>query len=124
MSHFNYNKARQFLAEREQHQREMRHQQFLRAQEDAKTIIAFIIEKYKPKRIYQWGSLLKEEHFRGYSDIDIALEGVTNAESFFRLLVEADNLTKFPLDIVCLETIHPLHAESIRKKGIMVYESR
>ena len=77
MPPFDYEKARQFLAERELQRQEKLHDKFLRAQDDCKKIIDLIIKNYHPKRIYQWGSLLNEKFFREYSDIDIALEGVT-----------------------------------------------
>ncbi len=93
-----------------------------RAQRDFDRIIQRIINKYDPLRIYQWGSLLHPEDFSEISDIDIALEGIASTEQFFSLLSEADELTDFPLDVVELEKIHPLHAESIRKKGRLVYE--
>ncbi len=64
-----------------------------------------------------------ERHFTELSDIDIALEGITAPEDFFALLGDAKELTSFPLDIVQLEKIHPLHAQSIRKRGKLIYES-
>ena len=81
-----------------------------------------IIRKYQPEKIYQWGSLLNEKNFTERSDIDIALEGITNPADFFALLGNADELTAFPVDIIQLEKIHPLNAESIKKNGRLVYE--
>ena len=75
-----------------------------------------------PPASYQWGSLLDGEHFDERSDIDIALEGVTDAAAFFALLADAENLTTFSLDIVQLETIHQEFAKSIRARGRVVYE--
>jgi len=40
-----------------------------------------IVREYKPLRIYQWGSLLEDRHFSEISDIDIAVEGITDAET-------------------------------------------
>ncbi|MDZ7318873.1 MAG: nucleotidyltransferase domain-containing protein [candidate division KSB1 bacterium] len=81
-----------------------------------------IIHKYRPAKIYQWGSLLNERLFSEHSDIDIALEGLDSVEDYFALLGDAGEMTSFPLDIVLLEKIHPLHAESIKKKGRLIYE--
>ena len=69
------------------------------------------------------GSLLNKENFRDYSDIDIALEGITTAKIFFAILNSCDKMTTFKLDIVQIEKIHPLHADSIKKRGKLVYES-
>ena len=94
---------------------------FQKANGDFKRIVAMIIEKYQPTRLYQWGSLLEHRQFREYSDIDIAVEGITEPEKVFALLDDADRMTEFPVDIVTLESIHPLHANHIRSKGKMIY---
>jgi len=43
-----------------------------RARDNFAQIVKIIIEKYHPKRIYQWGSLIDGSHFTERSDIDIA----------------------------------------------------
>ncbi|MFH0922118.1 MAG: nucleotidyltransferase domain-containing protein [Fibrobacterota bacterium] len=93
-----------------------------KAEADVRVIIAMIIERYKPQRIYQWGSVLNPASFRDYSDIDIALEGLGHPMDLLHILRDAETLTDFPLDIVELEKIDPIHAESIRSKGKCVYE--
>lgn len=90
---------------------------------DSERIIRFIVEKYRPKRIIQWGSLLKPEQFRDYSDIDLALEGIPDAETFFQLTAEIEKLTSFPLDVVQWEHLQPEFREVILRKGKVVYES-
>jgi predicted nucleotidyltransferase len=95
---------------------------FEQAASDARAIIKMIAERYRPRRIYQWGSLLAPGDFRDYSDIDIAVEGLDSAERFFALYRDAEALTRFPLDLVELEKIEPIHAETIRQKGKIVYE--
>ncbi len=89
---------------------------------DAHAIIDMIVEKFRPNRIYQWGSLLRPGGFKPYSDIDVAVEGVVDTERFFALLGQAQSLTDFPVDIVQLEKIAPEHADDIRKYGRLVYE--
>ena len=115
-------KVRSFLDDRAKQQQNLLKKRFDRAQRDFNKIIQIIINKYDPLRIYQWGSLLHQENFSEISDIDIAVEGIASTEQFFSLLSETDELTNFPLDMIELEKIHPLHAESIRKKGRLVYE--
>lgn len=92
------------------------------AQADADRIVAFIRDTYRPTRILQWGSVIEPAQFREYSDIDIALEGVTEAETFFSLLAHAEEMTEFPVDIVQLERIEPEFRELLLKKGRIVYE--
>jgi len=114
--------VRSFLDRRAKQHKNLLKKRFDRAQRDFDRIIQRIINKYDPLRIYQWGSLLHQEDFSEISDIDIAVEGIASTEQFFSLLSEADELTDFPLDMIELEKINPLHAESIKKKGRLVYE--
>jgi predicted nucleotidyltransferase len=81
-----------------------------------------IIKKYKPEKIYQWGSLLNKKHFSEISDIDIAVQGIGNVGKFFAMFGEADIMTKFDLDLLDIDKIDSIHAESIKKNGRIVYE--
>ncbi len=92
------------------------------ASQDAEAIIRMIIETFKPKAIYQWGSVLDGRQFTEISDIDIAVEGLGSAERYFAMLGEAERLTRFPLDLVEMEHVEPEYAELIRKHGRCVYE--
>jgi predicted nucleotidyltransferase len=89
---------------------------------DAGRIINHIRQTYRPKRIYQWGSLLDGKRFSERSDIDIALEGLGSVQEFFAILGEAERMTNFPIDIIQIEDIHPQYAELIRSRGRIVYE--
>ena len=97
---------------------------FERAKKDCKRIVDYLISEFNPKRIYQWGSLVYPERFSEISDIDIAVEVDVPPEEFFRMLVEVDNMTDLPVDIVEIDKIHPHHADSIRKYGKLVYERK
>ena len=81
-----------------------------------------IVDRYSPNRIYQWGSLLDRRLFRDYSDIDIAVEGIDDAETFFQMFGDAEKLTDFPLDLLDINRIEPEFAEIIKRKGKIVYE--
>jgi len=89
---------------------------------DFDAIVDMIVREAQPQRILQWGSLLRPERFRPYSDIDIALEGVTSPALYSQLLGQAEELTRFPVDIVQLERIEPEFRESIEATGRVVYE--
>jgi predicted nucleotidyltransferase len=95
-----------------------------RAASDCKVIIDMIAREYYPTRVYQWGSLLRPERFRDYSDIDIAVEGIGDAEMFFHMLGAAQAMTEFDLDLVQIEKVVPEYAEDIREYGKIAYERR
>ena len=120
--HVDLEKVRDFLDAREEQRRRRLGQRCEQANRDFRAIVGMIVSKYKPKRIWQWGSLLRPERFSEISDIDIALEGLGSPETCFAVLRDADGMTEFPLDIVELERIHPVHAENIRKKGKLIHE--
>jgi len=119
---FNVRKARENLQRRRKERQADLHALFIRAGKDAKRIVAMLIEKYHPHRIYQWGSLLNPLRFREWSDIDIAVEGLDGPLDGLHAIDDACLLTKFPVDIVELERIHPEHAQTIRAEGKLVYE--
>ena len=114
---------RTFLIQREKAFERERKAKLKEAQADFQKIVAMIANKYRPNRIYQWESLLHSENFRDYSDIDIAVKGIEKAKVFFEMYGEAERLTRFPLDLVQMEKIHPLHAQSIRSRGRLVYSA-
>lgn len=124
MKNFDYTKARQFLERKEQDQKKALEKRYNQAWQDSQEIIKFIIERYNPQRIYQWGSLLDREHFAEISDIDIALEGITSAEQIFEIYGNIMNMSDFSIDLVQMEKIAPEFAEIIKKKGKVVYERR
>jgi len=95
---------------------------FDQATQDCRGIIGMIRSIYRPSRIYQWGSLLDRRRFDENSDIDIGVEGLAAPEQIFALCTAAERMTKFPLHIIELEKIHPVYAESIRRRGKLVYE--
>ena len=111
-----------FIERREALRQEALDQRFALAWDDLRRIIDMLITRYRPCRIVQWGSLLDRRKYWERSDIDLAVEGIEDAETFFRLYGDADRLTRFPLDLVALERIEPEFADLIRAKGKVVYE--
>ncbi len=122
MKDFNYENARQFLEKKERDRAQLLDERYNQARRDYQKIIDFIIERYNPKRIYQWGSLLNRENFTEMSDIDIALEGITSAEQMFDIYGAIMNMTDFSIDLIQIEKIEPEFAELIKAKGKIVYE--
>ena len=113
---------RRNLTERQRAESERLQALRARAREDAARIVAHIAKEYQPTRIYQWGSLVRGEHFSDRSDIDIAVEGIGEPAVYFRLLAEGEKMTSFELDIVQLEHIEPAYADGIRNDGVVAYD--
>ena len=122
MTAFDIDAARRHLRRREAERRERLKDLAQRARRDAQRIVEMLIARYRPRRIYQWGSLLEVEGFREWSDIDIAVEGLEGPLTGLRAADDARQMTGFPVDLVELERIHPLHADTIRREGKLVYE--
>lgn len=112
----------QFLVNREMIEIKRNINRHKRAKRDLDKILKIIIEKYKPEKIYLWGSILTPNNFRDYSDIDIALVGILSAKRFFELYGEIMFLSDFSIDIVQLEKIEPEFRDIILMKGKIVYE--
>ena len=115
-------KARLFLEKKEREKDLRLDERFERARRNFEAIRRMIVERYRPRRIYQWGSLLDRSRFRDYSDIDIAVEGVDEPERFFQMFGEAEKLSDLPLDLIDINRIEPEFAELIKEKGVVVYE--
>ena len=122
VSDFDYGAARQFLRGKDEARRAALRRRLLTARRDFGRIVNMVVERYHPARIYQWGSLLEPRTFSEWSDIDIAVEGITSAEQFLALYGEACELTSFELDLVQLERAYPAYAASIRERGRLIYE--
>ena len=116
--------ARRNLELREERKRNDWERLRQRANADADKIISMIVEHYSPLRIYQWGSVLSSGLFRDYSDIDIAVEGLVGPLDVLNILRDAEDLTQFPIHIVELDKTEHVHAESIRRKGALIYERK
>ena len=113
---------RAFLERKARRQQEERERLHAEAAADARRIVELIAVRYRPARIVQWGSVLDGRRFQPYSDIDLAVEGVVDAQRFFALLADAEQETRFPVDIVQLERMEPEFREVILEKGQVVYE--
>ena len=114
--------TKKFLENKWQQEAETNLRLWEQARQEAEAIIAMIINKYSPKRIYQWGSILNKDEFCEISDIDIGVEGIGNPERFFALYGDALEMTTFPIDIVEIDKIENEFADIIRLKGKLIYE--
>jgi len=112
---------RSFVRERRRSRKLDIKARLLAAQADCDAIISMIAREHKPLRIYQWGSLVTGGHFSERSDIDIAMEGITDPAELSAIRRLAEKMTQLPLDIVAIEHVHPVYAEQIRRRGRVAY---
>ena len=115
-------KVREFIASREERRQRAIRRRFERATGDFDRIVSHIIRKYRPTRLYQWGSLLHPERFSEISDIDIGVEGLSGPEQYFAMLGDAMGMTRFPVDLLELDKLNKKTADHIRRRGRVVYE--
>ena len=95
---------------------------FERATGEAEAIIAQIARELKPRRIYQWGSLLNRARFTEISDIDIAVEGLRGPEEYFRAVGIALDAATVHVDVVEMEKLPADVAKYIKRRGKVVHE--
>lgn len=94
-----------------------------RAQRDAERIISAIAKEYRPRRIYQWGSLVHTERFSEISDIDIAVEGMDYDEQVLAAIrSQAELMTDLPVDLIVLERLEQGRANLIRRFGKVAWQ--
>jgi predicted nucleotidyltransferase len=115
-------KIRENLEKRIESETAKRLERWNQAKRDFAAITDMIRTEYRPLRIYGWGSLFDSSRFHLYSDIDVAIEGITDAATYFEILGKAMAITEITVDLVQMEKIEPVFAELIRKKGVVVYE--
>jgi predicted nucleotidyltransferase len=113
---------RKNFRERQERRRRELEQRLETARKDFNRIVDHIARTYRPKRIWQWGSLIDGHHFSERSDIDIAIEGIEDPKTFFAILGDAMDMSSLPVDVVQIEAIHPAYADSIRSRGRIAYE--
>lgn len=95
-------------------------QRLCQARADFERIVDHVWVTYRPKRIWQWGSLIHDGHFSERSDIDIAVEGIKSPAQYFAIIADAEARTRLPVHVVELDKLHPAFAESIRTRGRIV----
>ncbi|MDA8411596.1 MAG: hypothetical protein M0001_14570 [Treponema sp.] len=118
-------RARAFLDAKERRRQGELDARFEVASRDFEAIVARIVERFAPSRVWQWGSLLDRDSFSEISDIDIAIEGLEGGPAaWFALIGEVMGMSDFKLDILELERIRPENADHIRQSGKLVYERK
>lgn len=91
------------------------------ARNDLKQIVQVLQENYGVQRIILFGSLAKDR-FTAESDIDLAVAGLAPAD-FFTAYAEANRLSRFPVDLKPLESLHPHFYQRVLAQGEILYEA-
>ena len=115
-------RVRAFLKAKEERRQARIDALFERATREAAAIVAQIARELKPRRIYQWGSLLDRARFTEISDIDIAVEGLRGPEEFFHAVGIALDGATVHADVVEMEKLPADVADYIRRRGRVVHE--
>jgi predicted nucleotidyltransferase len=76
---------------------------------------------FKFKRIYLFGSLVKDKSLAPWSDIDLAIEGLSRT-MFYKAYACLLKNSKFPVDLKPFENLETAIKEKIKKEGEVVYE--
>ncbi len=114
--------AARWVAARQARRRAALRRRLQSAQRDAARIIAMIAAHYRPRRIYQWGSLVHTERFAEISDIDIAVEGMNCDERLLAAIrSRAEEMTDLHVDLVVMERLDPGRADLIRRFGAVAW---
>ena len=119
---FDIEKARKNYQKRIAETQERRRNLWKTANEQADKAIRLIIDRYNPQRVIQWGSVIRPEYSTENSDIDIAVEGITDPETWSKLEQDLETIVTFPLDLVRFERIHAERRKQILSRGKVVYE--
>jgi predicted nucleotidyltransferase len=96
---------------------------FFAAKKTAETVTQYIIKRFKPERLWLYGSILDEDKFSMISDIDIATEGIEWG-IFFKMVSECEKLTDLKLDIIDIESIPEIRRRKIFRTGRLIYENK
>lgn len=73
------------------------------------------------RRLYLFGSAVHPGALRAVSDVDVAVEGEIDAETFFALWRALEEETHLPIELVALES-ELRFADRVRKEGEVIYE--
>lgn len=91
-----------------------------KAWEVAKQIAYLLRQKYGANKVWVFGSLTNKEMFNQWSDIDIAVEGISN-EYYYKAVAEVISFSlEYKIDMVDIFECSPLMQENIKREGILI----
>lgn len=117
-----YRRNFQARMQRQQEAREIRRRRALEAvSKEAPPLMA---ERPAVHRAYLFGSITREGAFHAASDIDIAIEGEIDAETYFALWHAIERaLPDWAIDLRDIST-HSRFADLVRQYGELIYEQK
>ncbi|MBF7082795.1 nucleotidyltransferase domain-containing protein [Desulfallas sp. Bu1-1] len=78
-------------------------------------------KKYNVSAVYLYGSLARGRHFSERSDIDLFVEGFPAEISYWKMLIELEEITApLVVNVVLSEDATPGLREEARKEGILL----
>jgi len=109
-----------FLTKREEKKKEYLLQRYQEAWSVAKEAAKLLYNKYRAKKIVVFGSLKDPFYFNKWSDIDLAVWGIT-PDMYFKAVAEIISLSsKFKIDIIDPEDCRDSLRKMIEKEGIKI----
>lgn len=93
------------------------------AREEAKAIGRLLGDRFGVETVYLIGSALDDERFDEGSDLDIAVEGL-EARRYWSAVAAIEEMTRFPFDLIDLETAGKSMVERVRNEGLVLYDRR
>ena len=90
---------------------------------EAKKIGRIIGKRINPVRIYIFGSALDPDLFETYSDLDIAVEGLS-VKDFYKAHSIAEEISTVSLDFVNFNRVEDFVKERILRTGKIIYEKK
>lgn len=111
-------KVKAFLQKKEMQYRQSCENEFKKAKEKIRDL-GHVWKKYNIKRVYLYGSITNGR-LHDESDVDIAVEGNISYQDLLRLFGDVDRHFTRKVDVRSLDDLP--FKESIRKKGVIIYE--
>lgn len=109
-----------FYKEQEKKKKEKLQQRYYQAWSIARKAAKILHQEYKAQKVVVFGSLRNNEHFREWSDIDIAVWGI-KPELYYKAVARIISLSPiFKIDVVDPEDCQESLKEIIEKEGIVL----
>jgi predicted nucleotidyltransferase len=87
---------------------------------EAERLAKLLVEKFEVEAVYLFGSLAWGEQWHPRTDIDLAVRGLA-PEKYFKAIGYLEGETKFPFDLITLETAPEFLQERILSRGRLLY---
>jgi len=113
-----FEQLRQAWRKRARQEKESEERRRREALAKARAIARYLKEKYNVNAVYLYGSLAWGRHFTSRSDIDLLVEGFPEASSYWRMLVEVEDIASpFEVNVVLSEDANFSLRKKAKKEG-------